>query len=297
MEIDAQSRVLRSSMDHYPDLWDTEHRPFGGTVPEDAAFEWAGISLDEVLPDEEVEVDDMLGLKGALPGAAFFPAGGSPAPMASVVPASVPVPYPVQYPVSYPYPYPVNYGPQFEIDDGPDIDADAIADLVAEKIAQRQSMVGADDAIAARFSKAEATVDGSTGLVPSYLLDQYAGVQEAVATRNKLDVGYRLGLAQGNALLRESATTAMEHLAADLEGTSYPSLAALDTAYTANLQRSGLLDAILKVNKAIGAGVDAAGDAASWSIPWWIWAGGGVLVLGAGLYFLSPLILAVLAKK
>lgn len=53
MEIDPQPRVLRSMLDHYPDMHDLEHRPWGVNAPEDAAFDWAGITETMEVEDEE----------------------------------------------------------------------------------------------------------------------------------------------------------------------------------------------------------------------------------------------------
>ena len=46
-EIDCQPHVMPSMLDHFPDLYDLEHRPYGVNAPEDAAFDWAGVPADQ----------------------------------------------------------------------------------------------------------------------------------------------------------------------------------------------------------------------------------------------------------
>lgn len=144
MEIDPQPRIRRHMFDHYPDMYDLEHRPWGVDWPEDAALRWAGFTAEMEAEDEQGI--DFVGGGGGHHGGHHhggggfrgggFRGGG----------------------------FPWYGGPWYdvvEIPDDPldDIDADTIADLVAEKLARKVAKKAKkkddDDAVGAELPSSD----------------------------------------------------------------------------------------------------------------------------------------------
>jgi hypothetical protein len=232
MEIDPQPHVFPSMMEHFPDLYDLEHRPWGVHLPEDAAFDWAGISGD--------------------------------------------------------------------------VDVDAIVDLVAQKHAAHAVGAAIEDVIKKAYypvsvnnathilEQAYEMFQEARAIAKGGLAERNLGVDQTIANQmNAVDAfarALRADPKQGRAVsndewekTRNFVRAAMSQWAAVNEGRAY---------------QNRVFDQFLEeVAQNAAALPGAAAGGLIGMVPWWGWLVAGIVALGAGAYFMSPVIGALAAWK